>query len=264
MTEEHETPEEQQEQIQHRLLLPLLMPVIIFIFAVLVIYALSRIFLDLSHVEWGDEVNAATPLAIGVMLGILLVCWYLASNPRTPAFVVAGIVLVAGALLTGGSILAAVTDEPETEAEVPGDPTEPSDGPDGGISVDLTEFSVTADPGSAPAGSTPFTANNVGAIAHNLHVIATDLAPDALPVVDGVVDLAALESAGETDDINPGESEELQVELAEGTYVLICNVPAHYEGGMYTGFEVGPAAPGGAPPAEGGEPPAEGGDAPAP
>ena len=68
MTEEHETPEEQQEQTQHRLLLPLLMPVIIFVFAVLVIYALSRIFLDLSHVEWGDEVNAATPLAIGVML----------------------------------------------------------------------------------------------------------------------------------------------------------------------------------------------------
>jgi hypothetical protein len=76
--------------------------------------------------------------------------------------------------------------------------------------------------------------------------------------------LNAVDDLGFTDDIGPAESEELQVELAEGTYVLICNVPAHYEGGMYAGFDVGPAAPGGAPPAEGGEPPAEGAATPAP
>jgi hypothetical protein len=88
-----------------------------------------------------------------------------------------------------------------------------------------------------------------------LRVIATDLAPDSLPVSEGIVDEAALDVVGETDDINPDDSEELQVELAEGAYVLICNVPAHYEGGMYTGFEVGPPAPGGAPPVEGGDAP---------
>jgi uncharacterized cupredoxin-like copper-binding protein len=263
MTEEHETPEEQQEQVQHRLLLPLLMPVIIFIFAVLVIYGLSRIFLDLSHVEWGDEVNAATPLAIGVMLGILFVCWYLASNPRTPSWVVAGIVVTAGLLLTGGSILAAVTDEPEAESEVE-QPTPPPGGGDG-ILVDLTEFSVSPNPGSAPAGPTTFTANNVGAISHNLHVIATDLAPDALPVVGGEVDLNGLDEVGATDLIDPLASEELQVELTEGTYVLICNVPAHYDQGMYAGFDVGPPAPGGGAPAgNGGAPPAEGAETPAP
>jgi uncharacterized cupredoxin-like copper-binding protein len=258
MTEEHEAAEEQQEQVQHRLLLPLLMPVIIFIFAVLVIYALSRIFLDLSHVEWGDEVNAATPLAIGVMLGILLVCWYLASNPRTPAFVVAGIVLVAGALLTGGSILAAVTDEPETEEHV-GEPTPPPDGPaDGGISVELTEFSVSPNPASGAAGPITFSVNNAGAITHNLRVISTDLAPDALPVSGDIVDENAVEVLAESDDLSPTGTEEVPAELAEGTYVLICNFPTHYEAGMYTAFDVGPAAPGGAPPAEGDQLPAEG------
>jgi uncharacterized cupredoxin-like copper-binding protein len=249
MADEHDD-ESRKNETRDRLLLPLILPIIIFLFAVLVIYGLSRIYLDLSHVEFGDEVNAATPLAIGVALGILGVCWYLVSNPRLPGWAIGGIIVAAGLLLTGGSIISAVVDEPEEEAHANGEPTPPPSGD--GITVELDEFTVVPNPATTGAGQVTFTASNVGSITHNLRVIATDLAPDALPVTgDATVDESAVDVVASSDDIDPEAQEELTAELAEGTYVLICNVPSHYDGGMHAGFTVGPPAP----PSEG-EPPA--------
>jgi plastocyanin len=106
-------------EVRQRLLLPLLVPIIIFLFAVLAIYGLSRIYLDLSTIEWGD-VNAAVPLALGVALAILLVAVYLVSLPRVEPVLVAAIFVGAAGLLTGGTIWAALYDEGG------GGPTSPS------------------------------------------------------------------------------------------------------------------------------------------
>lgn len=108
------------------------------------------------------------------------------------------------------------------------------------VNVSLTEFAVSPDPESVPAGPVTFQVSNDGTIDHNLRVIATDLAADALPEDGPVVDEASpeLEVLGSTPDFGPGESQTVNVTLEPGAYVLICNFAGHYASGMFTTFEV--------------------------
>ena len=236
----HERADEAR-QAHERLVLPLVIPAVIFLFAVLVIYGLSRIYLELN--EWHyKEVRMATPLAIGIALLILLVSAYLASRPSLPRWQMGLIALVAIGGLTGGSIWAAVHEEEEAHAVLPTATVAPGETPTspGGIQVSLTDdpFAVTADPASAPAGSLTFSVSNDGAIIHNLRVIKTELEPDALPLDDSgfQVDEEQVEVAASLAEIESGASDELTADLEAGSYVLICNVATHYETGMYTAF----------------------------
>ena len=112
------------------------------------------------------------------------------------------IFIVAASLLTAGSVWAAVHEEKETEAvvatETPGGDQTPV--PTEGVAVQLIDpaFSVTVDPASTPAGSVTFNVTNTGTIIHNLRVIKSDEAPDALPMTsDGFyVDEEQVEIAG--------------------------------------------------------------------
>ncbi len=108
------------------------------------------------------------------------------------------------------------------------------------VGVDLTEAppSVTPSVATVAAGSVTFEAENVGGIQHELVVIRTDLAADALPQSGDTVDVSGLDVLGDTDAIDSGASEALTVDLAAGNYVLICNVPGHYGLGMRTAFTV--------------------------
>jgi uncharacterized cupredoxin-like copper-binding protein len=45
---------------------------------------------------------------------------------------------------------------------------------------------------------------------------------------------------GETKELPPNASEQLTVNLAPGTYLLICNIPGHYAAGMATPLSVTP------------------------
>jgi uncharacterized cupredoxin-like copper-binding protein len=118
------------------------------------------------------------------------------------------------------------------------------------VEVTLQEFSVTPAPKSAPAGQVTFEAKNTGPKdPHELVVIKTDLAPDALPTTsEGKVDEkgAAIEAIGEIEEFKVGEARSKAFDLTAGSYVLICNVveeengktEAHYQQGMRTGFTV--------------------------
>jgi mono/diheme cytochrome c family protein len=117
--------------------------------------------------------------------------------------------------------------------------TPPPPPPPGTVVAELTDsLRINVTPASAPAGAVTFRAQNAGAIIHELVVIKTDLAPEALPVAGGRADESRLEKVGDTDDIRGRASEDLRVNLQAGKYVLICNVPAHYQGGMRTAFTV--------------------------
>src|SRR5690606_38993932 len=72
---------------------------------------------------------------------------------------------------------------------------------DGTIEVKLTESppSVTPSSTSTAPGDTIFQAENVGAIPHELVVIRTDLAADALPVSGDTVDLDQLDVIADSD-----------------------------------------------------------------
>ncbi|MDA0366737.1 MAG: sulfocyanin-like copper-binding protein, partial [Chloroflexi bacterium] len=79
---------------------------------------------------------------------------------------------------------------------------------------------------------------NEGAILHNLRVVRSDLAADALPVAGGQVDENAVDVKLRIDDIAGGETKGGQADLEGGSYVLICNIPGHYQLGMYASFTV--------------------------
>ena len=108
------------------------------------------------------------------------------------------------------------------------------------VQVTLQEYSVMANPSSAPAGGVDFVASNNGSLSHEFVIIRTDLAPSALPVVAGQVDEngAGVQVIDEIEPFAPGTQQMLSANLASGAYVFICNVPGHYQLGMRTGFTV--------------------------
>ncbi|MDO8614553.1 MAG: plastocyanin/azurin family copper-binding protein [Dehalococcoidia bacterium] len=116
---------ESAEAARSRLVLPLIVPLGVLAFALLAIYGLSRIYLELDK-------GSAVGLATGVAIGILLIAVYVANNPRMPAWQVGGIFVVVIAALAGGTIWALVQ---EDEGEATGEPT------------------ASASPGASPAGS---------------------------------------------------------------------------------------------------------------
>ena len=109
------------------------------------------------------------------------------------------------------------------------------------VSVELSEFDVVVGRVSVPQGNVIFRAENVGDFEHELVVIRTDLAPDALPLAEeGGIDESQVEVAGRTDRFEPG-SATASFDLEPGNYVLACNIVfvpeegepvSHYENGM--------------------------------
>ena len=125
MTDENvdPTPEEEDDTAQQRLLMPLLIPASAFLFAVLLIYGLSRIYLDLATFEVGGDVNLATPLAIVVAIAILGVAWYLAAHPQAGRWQLMSIGAAAVTLLIGGGIWSAIYEAEPHEKVVVGSET---------------------------------------------------------------------------------------------------------------------------------------------
>ncbi len=97
-------------------------------------------------------------------------------------------------------------------------------------------FSLVPDTTTAPAGKVTFTVDNAGTMAHELVVLKTDTPAKSLPVKNGL----AVETGniGETGDMAAGTSKSFTVTMEKGHYVLLCNLPGHYQGGMYKDFTV--------------------------
>ncbi len=125
-------------------------------------------------------------------------------------------------------------------------------GDDGGDSIDvaLSEWLVTADPGSAGDGEIEFRGNNRGVETHELVVVRAENAA-ALPTDDdGAVDETQFEEGvliGEIEDIEASSSKTVKLDLQPGSYVLFCNITeeesdgtieSHFQKGMHTDFEV--------------------------
>jgi hypothetical protein len=243
MANEGHDQEQRERQVYDRLALPLLIPATVFLFAVLSIYGLSRIYLELNDYHY-KNVSMATPLAIGVSLFILLTCAFLASQRRIAFFQIAGIFVVAASLLTSGSIWAAVHDEGPTEVvgtETPGG-TQTPEPTGGGVNVTLMDpsFSLTVDPASAAAGPVTFNVTNGGTIIHNFRVIKTELDPGSLPLdsTGFQVDETLVNVVGKLAEFPSGATKPLELTLEAGDYVLICNVATHYDQGMHATFKV--------------------------
>ena len=108
------------------------------------------------------------------------------------------------------------------------------------INATLRDDAIQLDNSSVAAGKVTFTVTNSSAkLVHELVVLQPDMAEDKLPVkASGKVDEAKLKNKGEIENIAPGKSKKVTLKLAPGKYVLVCNMPGHYQMGMHTAFTV--------------------------
>ncbi len=106
------------------------------------------------------------------------------------------------------------------------------------VDVALVEFAVNLAQDTADAGTLTFNVSNDGTEDHTFRVIKTDLALDALPKANGLVDEAQLDVVANIQQLAAGETQQVSPDLEAGSYVLICNIPGHYDLGMRAAFTV--------------------------
>ncbi len=123
------------------------------------------------------------------------------------------------------------------------------DGSGTSIPVTLKEWTVVAEPATAPTGKVTFRARNDGSENHELVVVKGE-DPAGLPIKDGKVaedDLPEGAFIGEIEGFSAGATCPGTFDLAAGKYVLFCNIveeeedgtlESHYQEGMHTAFTV--------------------------
>ncbi|MFQ6019999.1 MAG: sulfocyanin-like copper-binding protein [Dehalococcoidia bacterium] len=109
---------------------------------------------------------------------------------------------------------------------------------------DITDEETGATTFTIAAGDVTFEAHNEGEVPHELEIfeISEDVDIAALPVEAGKADPAAVgaQEIGEIEeeDLPAGAWETALFNLGAGRHLLICNIPGHYEQGMFAELTV--------------------------
>lgn len=101
--------------------------------------------------------------------------------------------------------------------------------------ISLYEWKVIAAT-TLKAGKTTFTISNFGTIPHELLVFKSKLPLSSYPTDkagDIVEDGAGITLLSDGENIDPAGAQVRAVDLTPGTYVFVCNIPAHFKQGMY-------------------------------
>jgi hypothetical protein len=109
------------------------------------------------------------------------------------------------------------------------------------VVVTLRDDGITLSDDSLPAGELAIEGTNVGTMTHEFEIflVPEDVDANALPLEGNTVPAEEmLEIVDEVEDIAPGTSADLRVDLEPGEYAVICNLPGHYALGMHTTFTV--------------------------
>ncbi len=108
------------------------------------------------------------------------------------------------------------------------------------VNVALAEWTIVPEPGVVETGEITFAVSNVGDRQHELVVLQSAFAPDALPV-DGDEEFVLEDQVNviaRTDRIISGATASLTLSLSPGFYMLICNLESHYANGQRISFLV--------------------------
>lgn len=115
--------------------------------------------------------------------------------------------------------------------------TSPSAAQTGPPNVSLSEWKVDV-PATFPAKSTTFQIANTGTVQHELLVFKSDLSASQYPTdASGAIqeDGPGITKVSDGDNLDPGKSQSRVVDLSKpGKYLFVCNLPSHYQQGMYT------------------------------
>ncbi len=106
------------------------------------------------------------------------------------------------------------------------------------VTVEMKEYTATATPATIKAGTVKFGIRNSGTLVHQFDLIKTDLAPDQLPIDGATATARADVLVKQLKSIGAGVVATVSADLQPGRYVIICNVPGHYQLGMRTAFTV--------------------------
>jgi heme-degrading monooxygenase HmoA len=200
-----------------RLALPLVIPAGILAFMLLVIYGFSRIYLEIR----GD---GAVALAAVASIGILIIAFYVAANPRLPAWQIGGIMAVAAVALAAGTAWALIQED-ETIAEEPEPPPangEPAPPPGENVMImgdDYFELDGERNPAIpvAPGEQISFELPNQGNAIHNMVIAGED---NEYGTDDDVISDPRI--------VNPGDTATIEWTAPEtpGTYDFHCEFHA--------------------------------------
>ena len=108
----------------------------------------------------------------------------------------------------------------------------------GQIRVDLKDYTVTLTSTEMRAGTITLLGFNSGGTGHEVVVLKTDLAADKLPIDPQTQKAKEDGKQGAVSEIAPGKTGNLRLDLPAGRYVVICNVPTHYQLGMHAELKV--------------------------
>jgi uncharacterized cupredoxin-like copper-binding protein len=110
------------------------------------------------------------------------------------------------------------------------------------VRVDEHDFGIQVSATILTAGNYVFVDDNHGPSSHELVMWKTDLSAAQLPhSADGRVNEASpkLESVLDSgSSLQPGESRLLTTSLDPGHYVMVCNLPGHFNAGMHVDITV--------------------------
>jgi uncharacterized cupredoxin-like copper-binding protein len=96
---------------------------------------------------------------------------------------------------------------------------------------------IKLDKTSVPAGKVTFDVTNDSKdIVHEMMVSPVPEGKTELPYVadENRVDEEAAGHLGEVSELDPGKGGSLTVDLKPGSYIVYCNIPGHFVGGMWT------------------------------
>lgn len=112
-----------------------------------------------------------------------------------------------------------------------------------GLTITMGDYSFTPNAITTSAGPVTITTPNDGQVEHELVLLKTDRSPTSLPVKGNEVDEEGLEAKGvetpgEIEEVGPGQTKSGSFKLTPGSYVMICNLPGHFQKGMYGSLAV--------------------------
>ena len=158
---------------------------------------------------------------------------------RNPKILIAtaGVVGVAVFAAGCGNSTSASTNKPANASATPSAAATASTAASA-IQGTLDEWSVRTSSAKAKAGKVTFTVKNDGKVHHEMVVVPIASGSGIQSLAGATGEASEDGSPGEVDGIDPGQTRSVTLDLKPGTYVLLCNEPGHFAGGMATTFTV--------------------------
>ena len=104
------------------------------------------------------------------------------------------------------------------------------------LDVSMTEFKFAPANPELARGPIEMTATNKGKTSHELVLLKTDADPSKLAKKGKAV--SEKKSVGAIPAVAPGDSGVQTFDLKPGNYAMVCNIPGHYDAGMYGSLTV--------------------------